>query len=276
MTRLMCLVGGLLAVACAKPPAEPTTPAPPSPGPPAPGPAGGGGGGPMAATIPGVERLAGAEPVQFRAADGANLFANYLSGGEKPRAAVLLVHMLGRTAEDWNDFSPQLAKEGMSSLALDLRGHQRSWAPQNKRPEDFTDADWQAATADIEAGLTKLDELEPDLPKFVIGASIGANLALTHVSAHPEGVKGLVLLSPGLDYRGVAALEPMKALQGVPVFLEATRGDGPSAECLPQLEQAARVELDSSLRDGTAHGTAMLGANDLDQRLIEWLNSHLD
>jgi len=54
---------------------------------------------------------------------------------------------------------------------------------------------------DVEAGAEFLKEKGVKNPHLV-GASIGANLALKYLAEHPES-KSAVLLSPGLDYRGV-------------------------------------------------------------------------
>ena len=56
-----------------------------------------------------------------------------------------------------------------------------------------------------------------------VGASIGANLSLQYISEHPE-FKTAVLLSPGLDYRGVKTEPLAKILKpGKKCFLSAPK-----------------------------------------------------
>ena len=78
----------------------------------------------------------------------------------------------------------------------------------------------------LRAALRQLAELPGINPAqlIVIGAGIGANLGLNACVDQP-GCVGMVLLSPGLDYRGITTAEAMARLTARPVLITASEND---------------------------------------------------
>ena len=72
----------------------------------------------VAALLAGAPAWADATTLQ--AADGTSLHA--LAKGDACKKGVVLVHMLGREAADWEFFADRLAKSKVRSVAVDLRG----------------------------------------------------------------------------------------------------------------------------------------------------------
>ena len=64
--------------------------------------------------------------VNFAASDGTQLSATLYDSSNHPAPAVVLVHMLGRSRDDWDNVATRLADAGLVVLAIDLRGHGRS------------------------------------------------------------------------------------------------------------------------------------------------------
>ncbi|MCH7768843.1 MAG: alpha/beta fold hydrolase [Nitrospinae bacterium] len=215
--------------------------------------------------------------VVLRAVDGVGIAATYYppkSPGQKP--SVILLHMLNRTRSDWADFALALAQTDYAVLAIDLRGHGESTREVGSWRE-FTPADFRAMVRDVEAAHEYLqDTPEADSERLaVIGASIGANVALLYGSRDPS-VKTLVLLSPGLDYRGVTTAEAMKTYGGRPVLIAASREDAYSAQSSSTLDSLARGRHRLILYNGAGHGTRMFRkVPELKTTLLEWLGSTL-
>jgi predicted alpha/beta superfamily hydrolase len=63
--------------------------------------------------------------------------------------------------------------------------------------------------------------------QFLIGASIGANLSFQFLSENPQ-VKAIVLLSPGLNYRGVILENFKKEGLGEKIFVISSLDDEPA------------------------------------------------
>ena len=67
--------------------------------------------------------LPAATAVTFRASDGVTPQRGMDATAERPAPAVLLVHSLSRTHQDWDATAEALTSAGFGVLALDLRGH---------------------------------------------------------------------------------------------------------------------------------------------------------
>ena len=143
-----------------------------------------------------------AAPVSFKSPDGWTIRADY-TPPRKGRPVAILAHGVAAGKGEWTPLRKALAARGVGSLAIDLRGHGESLdGPSGKT--DFRGFDaartWPDCRQDIEAAAAYLQKRGVG-PKRIgyVGASIGANLASW---AQPRP-RFLVLLSPGLDYRGV-------------------------------------------------------------------------
>jgi pimeloyl-ACP methyl ester carboxylesterase len=204
--------------------------------------------------------------VEMPAADGLVLRGLFYPGPEKA-AGVLLLHMLGGNKEDWGSLAAALQAAGLAVLAMDMRGHGASGG----------EPDWTAAQDDVRAMLDFL-RAQPNVdPERValVGASIGANLALTGCADH-EACRTVVLLSPGLDYHGVTTEDEMPRLGERPVLLVASEDDSYSAQTARTLDGLAQGEHELEMYESAGHGTAMFnvepGLHDL---IVDWLRERL-
>ncbi len=201
----------------------------------------------------------------------AGLFYSGCVGGP----AALLLHMMPATKESWDRFARRLAKSGFAVLAIDLRGHGESRQAGDGRRLDyklFEDRDHQDKIKDVEAAAAWLAERQAPLKRLVVvGASIGANLAIAYAAAHP-GVAATAALSPGLDYRGVTTPDKVRKMApGQPLFLAASSEDELSFKTDREL---AQLKPDAVVREygGAGHGTSMFDARpELMEELAAWL-----
>ena len=161
--------------------------------------------------------------------DGIKIAASLYSA-ESPKGWIIFSHMMPAVKESWNDLAEWFCGAGYESVALDLRGHGESALDGLTRRlnyQKFSDAEHQKSILDLEAAvefLIKERKAAADKISF-IGASIGANLSLQYVSEHPE-FKTAILLSPGLDYRGVKTEPLTRNLKaGQKVFFVSAKDD---------------------------------------------------
>lgn len=99
-----------------------------------------------------------------------------------------------------------LTQGGFSVIAIDLRGHGASEG--NWR--SFSPREFNAVVLDVKAAKDYLISRGVKPGRMgIVGASIGANIALRYAAEDGE-IKTVVLLSPGLNYRGVAIEEAAK------------------------------------------------------------------
>lgn len=219
----------------------------------------------------------GPEDVTLRTADGVFIAGTYYRP-EQPgsRPAVILLHMLSRNRHDWDAFARALAWRGYAVLAIDLRGHGESTRGVGSW-RLLTEPGFQAMVKDVAAAheyLRKAPEADGERVA-VIGASIGANVALVYGSLEPS-VKTLVLLSPGLEYRGVATAEAMNLYGPRPLLIVASREDTYSAESSTTLNNLAIGRHRLVMHNDAGHGTRMFDSvPGMESTLLEWLGSTL-
>lgn len=210
-----------------------------------------------------------AEEVSFLTTDNFEIFSTYYAQ-EDNTPAIILLHMLDRNRDDWNDFALMLQNEGYTVLSIDLRGHGQSVFKNEEKFvwNDFSEQDFNNMVLDVEAAKNFLMEKADLSNLFVIGASIGANMALYYGSEND--VKGIVLLSPGLEYRGVKTEEAMKNYKG-PVLIVASNEDTYSATSANKLYSLAQGKKQIKVYDDAGHGTRMFAKTDLEVLIINWL-----
>lgn len=205
------------------------------------------------------------------ASDQAQLAATFYPPITAKAPSVLLLHMLGGCScrKDWDPFARELQKRGFAALALDLRGHGDSPGPEDwvkKSPGDVLAA-WDV--------LTHRPEVDQK-SSAIIGASIGANLALI-VGANNPDVVAVVALSPGEDYQGLRPLGVLGNFALPParlVLLVASAEDTYSYSGVQKMATQFPT-LQTQYLANAGHGTAMLSDAAFVEFLFNWLDRHV-
>lgn len=205
------------------------------------------------------------EKITIPTLDGVFLTGNWQSPAGAKQCAFLL-HMMPATRESFEPLVEKLSEVGVATLAIDLRGHGESLAKKTGDEKkgklielnykDFSDEEHQASRLDVDASLNfiKVKGFNED-QIVMVGASIGANLTLDAMSRYNRIARG-VLLSPGLDYRGVKTETAAKALEpGQKVWTVAAEGDAYSAQTCEALARIKAEIITAKIFDGADHGT---------------------
>jgi pimeloyl-ACP methyl ester carboxylesterase len=188
--------------------------------------------------------------------------------------------MMPATKSSWRGFVPLLVQKGYHVLAIDLRGHGESDGGPDGY-QQFSDQEHEGSIRDIEGAVDFLKQRGVDVARLtLIGASIGANLAVAFMALHHE-IKTGVLLSAGTKYRGVDALHAIRDI--VPsqrLFFVSSKDDigsyGSNYDMNVQLMTALNQEVlrEWVLYSDAGHGTNMFGKEepDLAEKITEWVN----
>lgn len=197
------------------------------------------------------------ERVTFQTADSVSIAGNW-SAPANAKNAVLLLHMMPATRVSFSPLTAELNTAGFATLAIDLRGHGESTEQNGKKLDykNFTDTDHHASKLDVDAAMNFLKGkgFAEGHISFV-GASIGANLSLDALYRYSDTRKA-VLLSPGLDYRGVKTDAVMKGMnQNQKVWLIAAKEDTYSADSVKTLYTFNASTAKLTVFDGPEHGT---------------------
>lgn len=201
--------------------------------------------------------------ITVRTDDGVTLAGTYFESSRRPSPGIVLLHMLTRTHEDWQAAGSRLADAGYAVLAIDFRSG--------------GDADAAALELDVQAAKAFLRERPEVTPNAlgIAGASIGANMAVIDGADDPN-VQSIVLLSPGLEYRGLRTEAPMKKFGARPVLLVSSTKDPYAWRSVRTLAAIGPGTREVRLSDALAHGTVLLSKDpDLASALVDWFRKTL-
>ena len=185
--------------------------------------------------------------------DGWILQAAAFGNASAPRY-VLLVHGLNEDHHSYDKLAAQVAAAGWRVVALDSRGHGASTLRSDGTTRTLTQFgpdDFLKMERDITAIEAKLGK-----PALVVGASVGANEALREATRLDARV-ALVLLSPGLNYRGLTTADADAAHTGPALFL-ASAEDSYAASSARALAAQHPGPHEIHVWSGKGHGTNLL------------------
>lgn len=210
--------------------------------------------------------------VSLEPSDGITIKGSYYNESEENASGIILLHMLTRNRGDWHEFARELQVAGYGVLAIDMRGHGESDLDYRKFSPG---ADFKNMVLDVAAAKDFLVKEGISSNKIVvIGGSIGSNVALNY-AAEDKDIRGAVLLSPGLDYRGIRTEEAMAAYGDRPVLIVASEGDTYCSETSQKLYSLATGEKRLKIYPADAHGTWIIHSQNAGPMIIDWLEEIL-
>ena len=190
--------------------------------------------------------------INFNTQDGITIFASFYPTN-KSNDAIILLHMLSRNRLDYIPLATKLQSNGKNVLAIDLRGHGDSTL-QTGSWTTFSTNDFKNMILDVKAAKQFLKKIGLHTNK-ILGASIGANVALDY-AIHDPDITQLILLSPGLDYKGLKTEIAAAQFNGT-MLLAAGTNDAYSMQTIKVLQSRAKNARVVILKNG-GHGTALL------------------
>ncbi|MBN2799935.1 MAG: alpha/beta fold hydrolase [Deltaproteobacteria bacterium] len=146
------------------------------------------------------------------ASDGVESHLTDFGQGEK---GVLLVHGEGGSCAEWTAIAEKMQVAGFHVAAIDLRGHGEGRAT-------LTEEDYPKMIADVVAGAEWL-RAAGATEISVVGAGLGANLALNAAVVDSAGVSRLVLISPRPNIHGVKVLSAAASFPGEALMISSTQ-----------------------------------------------------
>lgn len=222
------------------------------------------------------------ELLHLTTSDSVKISANYFPAirakHPNPRGWVVFLHMMQATKGSWSALAERLQQEGYASIAIDLRGHGMSDGGPNGY-QLFSDAEHQDSTRDVDAAVDFLKGLGARNDHItIIGASIGANLAMRYFVRHRD-FKTCVAFSPGLDYHGIVTKPLMESLpEDKRLLLIGSRDDDRVIDNVADIEtlwnaMPPGVDVKKEIVAVGGHGTAILSHNpELIESIISFLN----
>jgi pimeloyl-ACP methyl ester carboxylesterase len=216
------------------------------------------------------------ETVHFRTSDGWDIFGDYYPPATG-RSTVLLVHGFNEDRKAYSSFAMDLYEDGFGVLSIDSRGHGSSTVKDGKVVVSLSQDDVAAMTNDLVASIDYLGTRGgTDHGVTIIGASVGANIAMIH-AVNDTSVRAVVLLSPGESYRGIQPMDAIRRYTGDMLLVVGPLDGYAYASCAKFLENATEAKVvDLFEGEGANHGTNLLKDEAQRKKVIGWVKENMD
>ncbi|CAN5610348.1 hypothetical protein BH11CYA1_BH11CYA1_47670 [soil metagenome] len=112
----------------------------------------------------------------------------------RPEVAVLCLHGFSLHKGCFEALGKELAKNGIATYAMDLRGF-----GERKIASDHNGLDFDGDIVDVKAMLEQIHKNHPGIPVVILGESMGGAIALRVTAFYPELVSGLISSVPAHD-----------------------------------------------------------------------------
>ncbi|KAA5826885.1 alpha/beta fold hydrolase [Saccharopolyspora hirsuta] len=132
---------------------------------------------------------------------------------------VVLVPAMGVPARYYRPFVADLHRQGLSVVTFDLRGQGES-KPIAARGVRFG---YQSLIDDLNGVLDLVESVLPQAPRFLLGHSLGGQIALLHTARHQGRVQGVALVASGsVWFRSFPGVYKLRTLVGTQVVAGAS------------------------------------------------------
>ena len=127
----------------------------------------------------------------------------------------LILPAMGVRAKFYQPLAKAFVENGINCVISDLRGLGTS----SIRPSSKVDFGYQEMIADLETVVAIVKEKFANRPIFILGHSLGGQVASLYLSKHSNTVNGLILVAASsVYYKGWAGFQKWKTLMGVRLF----------------------------------------------------------
>lgn len=219
------------------------------------------------------------ERQEILTSDGVRLVARYVPA-KGSTITVVMLPMLGNTAEAYAQLQARFESRGVASLVYDLRGQGESSSTLAGALVDYhrfanaPQGEWGKLSQDVGMVVDFLARTQGATSQSVvlIGASIGANAALNYAAGHKE-ISKVVLLSAGEEYRGLESLSAAQSYGARPLLILCGKRDGYAAQSSEKIAERAKqggAQVTLKFYNTGDHGTAMLNSS-VQEEIVAWV-----
>ena len=123
---------------------------------------------------------------------------------DTPRAVILAVHGMTEHMGRYETLAQTLTGQGVALAGFDLRGHGKN--PGDRLCADLGEAGWEATLHDIRLFWGVLDQRFEDIPRVLLGFSLGSFLVREFLARFEQKPAGVILLGTGQQPAPVLSL----------------------------------------------------------------------
>ncbi len=224
------------------------------------------------------------QEITFTTEDHATIFGSWIMAESSENApakgpAVILLHDFGLDRRDWGIFIPDLVRQGIRVLAIDLRGHGQSIEAGTRQSGDYSfgtsSSFLDTGLIDVQGALQWLKKRDEVNAKAISLIGVGAGGDLAYVAARQLGrrqIMSTVVISPSLSAvtdGGFIADNPARA-----VLFCASSGDanGSSMMAAESLANFTDSPKKTVVYTSNAHGLSIFYKHpEIVREILAWL-----
>jgi pimeloyl-ACP methyl ester carboxylesterase len=214
--------------------------------------------------------------VSFETGDGFAIAGDLTSSADTSAPIAILLHMYRSDRSAWAPLVPELVEAGFTVLAIDQRAHGDSKRQRDERvdvaviPRTQFGELVRDGVHDVEAAVHYLARQGMATDRIVlIGASYGCSVSLLSAN-RVEGVRALVLLSPGTNYFAVDVLPAAASFPG-PMLVVAAEDDRRAADSARVIAKRHQGSDDLEIYRSGGHGTRLFAPHpELKKQIVEF------
>lgn len=221
--------------------------------------------------------------METTADDGLVVHGLYTHTAARTQAPVLiLIHEGGRARSEFDSFAPFLLDSGISTLAIDLRGYGRSTAFADGtqiHAADFEkdrDADvYTKMDKDVTAAIAWLKSTGRVDPQgiFLYGNVLGASVAGKALGPNARDLRGVVMVTPQFEYRGIELIKELRSVQGIPLLVLAGPEDAGNSTILTRISELNPNVVGRQV-DGKGAGSSLMTSETLRRHILAFLHDN--
>lgn len=134
------------------------------------------------------------ETLTIERAEGTRFAVTLVRAADPAAPVVLVAPAMGMPAGYYGKLVAALAEAGVGGAVMEQRGHEVSGGRRPGRGYDFGYAD---LVADVGSAVDALATALPEAPAYVLGHSLGGQVASVYAATHPGRLAGLILVASG-------------------------------------------------------------------------------
>jgi alpha-beta hydrolase superfamily lysophospholipase len=126
----------------------------------------------------------------WKAIDDLEIHGKYWSPESNVKTVICLVHGMGEHINRYNEFATAIVKEGYAVIGFDQRGHGKSKGQRGHSPS------YEHLLYSVDDLLNKAEEFFPEIPKVLMGHSMGGNVVINYALTREPKITGVIASSP--------------------------------------------------------------------------------
>ncbi len=209
-------------------------------------------------------------------------FLSYPKTNLKNYPTVILLHSIGRNSKYWQPLQEELNHLGYAVLKVDFRGHGKSVYDKKFRQKSwisYSNAEFAKYPQDVIDVINKIQKetKKADFKNYcIVGSDIGANSAVLIAKKLPSKPKGLVLIAPSMNFKGLYIPIAMTEIGDVPILAISSRTNKYFMEEQLKLSRFAQGTFDVlNTEKGGADMLLLKQQPEVQKEIINWLKQYL-